>query len=50
MKHCMGTKIGVVGQGDGVPKASSQQAAADSRGSEPACLQTPFPRRWHMQG
>ena len=30
------------GQWDGVPKACHQQAAADPRGSEPACVQTPF--------
>ena len=34
------------GQGDGVPKAWLQQAAADSRWSQ----KTPFVQGWHMQG
>ena len=38
------------GQADGVPKAGRQQAAADSRGSEPACVRAPLEGGWHMQG
>ena len=36
------------GQGDGVPKAGAQQAAAAREGPEPACVRAPFvPRVAH---
>ena len=39
------------GQGDGVPKACLEQAAADSRGSRTCvCVSTSWKGRWHTQG
>ena len=38
------------GQEDGVPKASAEQAAADSQGSRTCVCAHTYPKVWHMQG
>ena len=38
------------GQGDGSQRHVRNRRRRTREGPEPACVQTPFPRRWHTQG
>ena len=37
------------GQGDGVPRHVDNRRRRTHEGPEPACVQTPYHREWHMQ-